>query len=180
VYEWLFGVTSPQEKAGKMSLQISGVDRIPQKYFVYICDKGKFTDMRLHKEYPCSTYYSTTYYSVIVTDDPDYLKKIPLEYSLEQNYPNPFNPATAICFSVPMRWRQDGLKIDDAVPLKLFIYNLNGQVVKKILDRPVPYGYYRINWNGEDGNGRKTASGFYVYRLYTQDFCKAKKMILLK
>jgi flagellar hook assembly protein FlgD len=88
---------------------------------------------------------------------------------LMQNYPNPFNPTTTIRFS-----------IKEAAPTELSIFNLKGQLVKTLVNEPLPAGLHNVLWNGKDNNNRNVASGMYFYRLDSGNYNSVKKMLLLK
>jgi hypothetical protein len=94
---------------------------------------------------------------------------IPSATYLDQNYPNPFNPTTTI---------QYGLKQSTGVNLK--IYNVAGQLVRELVNRPRGPGHYKAVWDGRDDAGRPAASGVYFYRLKTGDFEQTRKMILTR
>ncbi|MBN1352065.1 VCBS repeat-containing protein [candidate division KSB1 bacterium] len=101
---------------------------------------------------------------------------IPLQFRLFQNYPNPFNPETEIAFELPL-----------AAEVRLTVFDLRGQVVRRLLDAITPAGCHRVLWNGRDESGRPIASGTYFYRLQVREIdservsCTAiKKMILMK
>jgi hypothetical protein len=67
--------------------------------------------------------------------------------------PEPFAIETVITVS---------LRGPDAVRLR--IYDLNGRLVRTLLDRePMPEGMRRIAWAGTDESGRRLPSGTYVY-----------------
>jgi hypothetical protein len=90
--------------------------------------------------------------------------EIPKVYSLEQNYPNPFNPATTIKFGMP----HDGF-----VTLK--IYDVLGNEVYTIDASYRKAGYYEARFDASNW-----ASGVYFYKLETNGFTAAKKMLLVK
>ncbi len=90
-------------------------------------------------------------------------------YKLQQNYPNPFNPETKINFSVP-----------EYLPVKILIYNINGELVKVLVDDYRDKGDYVITWDGKNDNGNKLASGAYFYQAMWGNNIQTKKMILLK
>jgi len=94
---------------------------------------------------------------------------IPLEYNLFQNYPNPFNPETSIRFSI---------KDNSFVTLK--IYNTLGQEIKTLVSGFKSRGMHTEVWNGRDNNGNNVASGIYIYKLRTDNFSKALKLILTR
>ncbi len=99
-----------------------------------------------------------------VTGILDDIAKLPKSYRLLQNYPNPFNPSTNITFNL----KESGL-----VTLK--IYDILGQEVVTLLNKVLPAGLHSVNF---DAAGLQ--SGTYIYRIQSNNFTAAKKMILLK
>jgi hypothetical protein len=94
---------------------------------------------------------------------------VPTRFALYANVPNPFNPATLISYSLP----GDGF-------VSLVIYSVDGRVVQTLVHEQQPMGRYEIIWNGEDENGRRVASGTYLYRLNAGQFTEQRKMTLVK
>jgi len=94
---------------------------------------------------------------------------IPKSYSLEQNFPNPFNPSTTLAFSIPSAGR-----------VTLEVYNINGQLVRVLVDESLPAGRHEIIWDGKDGRSNPVASGIYFYRLESGAFSNTRKMTLIK
>lgn len=94
---------------------------------------------------------------------------LPDGYELSQNYPNPFNPSTTISFSLP-----------EAEHVSLDIINVNGQVVRTLVDEMMSSGEHVVEWNSESDSGDRVASGMYFYRLTAGDVVTTKKMTLLK
>ncbi|MDP8200808.1 MAG: T9SS type A sorting domain-containing protein [Candidatus Tenebribacter burtonii] len=89
---------------------------------------------------------------------------------LAQNFPNPFNPSTSISYSL----------IDEG-KVELNIYNIRGQLVKKLLNENQLIGNHAAIWDGTDFNEQKVSSGLYFYRLRVNDkMIDTKKMIMLK
>jgi hypothetical protein len=88
---------------------------------------------------------------------------------LVQNYPNPFNPHTTIAFSLAARGR-----------VALAIYDVNGGIVRTLVNETRAAGAYELTWDGRDDNGVAVASGVYFYRLVAPGFTQTKKMVLLK
>ena len=84
--------------------------------------------------------------------------------------PNPFNPSTTLRFRVP-----------ESGTVSLVIYNVTGQVVKKVLDKQyLEAGHHNFLWDGRDDGGRLVASGVYLYRLSTGKQAVVRKMTLLR
>jgi hypothetical protein len=94
---------------------------------------------------------------------------LPNEYKLLNNYPNPFNPSTKIAFDIPQ---------SELVTLK--VYNINGELIRNIMEENLPAGRFESVWNGKDNNGREVSSGVYIYRLTAGKFNKSARMILMK
>ena len=92
----------------------------------------------------------------------------PTTFILEQNYPNPFNPNTTITFNVPQ-----------TTIVSLGIYNINGQLVKTLVDGKVNSGSHSILWGGRDNTGQIVSSGVYFYKLLTESKSMKKKMLFM-
>ena len=93
----------------------------------------------------------------------------PNRVRLYPNYPNPFNFETEIEY-----------QIMDPQKVTLTIYNVNGSIIKTLLNDSKEYGYKSIRWDGRDNMGRSVSSGIYFYRLQTANFSFTKKAILIK
>lgn len=93
----------------------------------------------------------------------------PVITALKGNYPNPFNPETTIRFS-----------LKDAGKVRISVYNLKGQMVKKVLERELDSGYHSVVWDGRDERGKAVASGIYFYRMENGSFVANRKMMLMK
>lgn len=96
--------------------------------------------------------------------------EIAKNYGLYQNYPNPFNPTTEISFM---------LKEDSKV--ELLIYNLKGQLVKKLYEGNVTgKEVQNFVWNGRDDYEKEVSTGIYFYILKTKNNTLRKSMLLIK
>ncbi|MCF7918560.1 MAG: CotH kinase family protein [Candidatus Cloacimonetes bacterium] len=85
------------------------------------------------------------------------------------NYPNPFNPSTTIRFN-----------ITEEAYTELNIYNINGQLVKRLVSDNLKAGNQEMIWDGNNENGNKAASGVYFYNLSSGKYNTSGKMVLLK
>jgi hypothetical protein len=94
---------------------------------------------------------------------------IPIVTTLQKNYPNPFNPETTIRYS-----------LSEAGPIKLDVYNIKGQLVRKLVNEPKAAGNYTVVWNGKDEQGMNVSSGIYFYRMQTKNYSSTQKMMLMK
>ena len=97
-------------------------------------------------------------------DDGDDGALVPVSVALSQNYPNPFNPATTIDFFS-----------DVETTGRLEIYNLLGQHVTVLVDKPHLAGSYTVLWNAVN-----FPSGIYFCRMEAMGFVHTRKLILVK
>ena len=93
----------------------------------------------------------------------------PLAFSLEQNVPNPFNPTTTISFTLPEKARAN-----------LSIFNVEGKLVKTLVDDVMGEGLKEVTWDGFDSRGIPVSSGVYFYRLKAGKEVLTKKMVVLE
>ena len=94
-------------------------------------------------------------------------------YKLNQNYPNPFNPKTIITFSVPKGISESASEIR--------IYNIKGEMVKKLEIQNDKSSIQKVIWNGKDDNNKPVSSGIYLYQLKCGEYkSPVKKMCLIK
>jgi hypothetical protein len=97
---------------------------------------------------------------------------VPLHFTLYQNNPNPFNMMTNISYDVPDLGRD--------VSVKLYLYNVNGQLIRRLEDRIRQAGHYSVQWNGTDDFGEIVSSGIYFYKLIADNVIMTKKLALMK
>ncbi len=92
-----------------------------------------------------------------------------MTFELKANYPNPFNPKTEIPFTN-----------DREQNIHLAVYDINGRLVKTLVNARFGPGRYSLSWNGNDRNGRPVSSGVYFARLEGENVQQMKRMLLLK
>jgi hypothetical protein len=102
----------------------------------------------------------------VETQSPD---PLPGSHALHQNYPNPFNPITHISYQLP-----------HADHITLFIYNVRGQLVRRLVEEYQPSGDHLVTWDATDDHGRPVASGMYFYHMVCGTYRQMRKMLLLK
>ncbi|MBS1492328.1 MAG: carboxypeptidase regulatory-like domain-containing protein [Bacteroidetes bacterium] len=89
---------------------------------------------------------------------------IPNKYNLYQNYPNPFNPTTKIKFDI----QKSGFA-------KLSVYDMQGKLVKDLLNEAVPAGSFEVSFDAKE-----LSSGIYYYKMEVGGVVITKKMMLVK
>ena len=99
-------------------------------------------------------------YDVGVEDDP----VLPQKFKLYQNYPNPFNPVTTIEYQLP-----------NSSFVDLVVYNIQGQLVERLVHAQQSPGTYMIKWNASN-----VSSGIYFYKILAGEYTLSRKLLLLK
>jgi hypothetical protein len=85
------------------------------------------------------------------------------------SYPNPFREETVIRFDAKNAGR-----------VSLEVYNINGQLVNRLLDAEVNTGIREVTWDGSNSAGDRVAEGMYFYRLQAGNELVTGKLMLMK
>ena len=96
-------------------------------------------------------------------------QELPGKFALMQNFPNPFNPSTVIRYQIPEGGTQH------AVPVRLVIYNVLGEVVAVLVDEMQDVGYKSVEWDAKN-----VPSGVYFCRLTAGTFTGVRKMLVMR
>ncbi len=96
-------------------------------------------------------------------------KLIPDQFFLHQNYPNPFNPMTSISYD-----------LEQDVFVNLSIFDMNGKIIKCLVNEFQNTGNYSLNWDGVNFAGKVVSAGIYLYVLQVGGSKKTKKMSFIK
>ncbi|MBN2543265.1 right-handed parallel beta-helix repeat-containing protein [bacterium] len=94
----------------------------------------------------------------------------PEEYRLLQNYPNPFNSTTTIEYHLDLPYQK----------VKIEVYNLEGKLVKSLINGFKGKGNHKITWDGKDINGENVQSGLYLIKLDSNNKTVSTKTIFVK
>jgi len=90
---------------------------------------------------------------------------VPQTTELFQNYPSPFNPVTSISYA-----------LGQAGQAELSVFNLNGQLVKQLMNGKQEKGAHKVEFDAGD-----LTSGLYIYTLKVDGKqVQSRKMMLLK
>lgn len=94
----------------------------------------------------------------------------PAQTKLTDNFPNPFSTKTTIRY-----------QLSEATPVKLNIYNLLGKKVAMLVNEYQAVGYYSVDWNANEGNGKQIKNGLYLFKLETSNnSVQTMKSVLLR
>ncbi|HOX25878.1 MAG TPA: FlgD immunoglobulin-like domain containing protein [Candidatus Krumholzibacteria bacterium] len=94
---------------------------------------------------------------------------LPRATRLAGAWPNPFNPQTTIAFELA--------RADHA---RVAVFDLQGRVVRTLVDEDLPAGRHTAVWQGCDDGGRAVASGVYFVRLQAESGGGMAKVVLVK
>jgi len=94
----------------------------------------------------------------------------PISFILLENYPNPFNQSTTISYT---------LTTDEQVEIN--IYNIQGQLVKRLVCGQKSSGKHIVYWDGKDDQNNNVGTGIYFCYLKTgEGNRKVVKMAFIK
>lgn len=114
--------------------------------------------------------YPTIKDSIAVSNDEIIVEKpVNKKDVLKNAYPNPFNPTTSISF-----------ELISPTKVILYIYNIKGQLVRRLINDYRLAGIHQIIWDGHDQNDQLCSTGMYFYQLRTDKVTQTKKVLLLK
>jgi hypothetical protein len=110
------------------------------------------------------------------------LKVIPMDLGIEEN---PGEPVS--CFALgqiaPNPMRKNAMieyQLATGQKVCLNIYDVSGQLIKKLVDHYEPAGSHTVIWNSQDERGNSVASGIYFLQFKAGDFSTTQKLLLLK
>ena len=62
----------------------------------------------------------------------------------------------------------------------LNVYDIQGNLVKTLIDEQRGHGSYQIEWDGTDNRHQAVSSGVYVYTLQYDSFKQSRKLLFVK
>ncbi|MFH1221014.1 MAG: FlgD immunoglobulin-like domain containing protein, partial [Candidatus Eisenbacteria bacterium] len=93
----------------------------------------------------------------------------PTKWALHDGIPNPFRDGTAIRFDLP----QPG-------HVRISVFDVQGRLVRELIDEPRTAGSYVVAWDGKDGLGSKVSGGIYFVRLEAGSYGAGTKVIRIR
>jgi hypothetical protein len=88
---------------------------------------------------------------------------------LEQNRPNPFRDKTGIRYQLARKEH-----------VKLIVFNVLGQAVRRLVDGTQTPGAYVVSWDGRDGAEHLLPSGVYFFRLEAGGQSQTRKLVKVR
>lgn len=101
--------------------------------------------------------------------DFDLSYNLPKETLINQNIPNPFNIETYIDY-----------EISQSTNVYIGIYDLQGNLIKILVNKFQNANYYSISWNGRDGKEEFTKNGRYILKFETDHYTDTITMMFIR
>ncbi|HTK80865.1 MAG TPA: FG-GAP-like repeat-containing protein [Bacteroidota bacterium] len=93
----------------------------------------------------------------------------PAAFEMNRAFPNPFNPSTRFTIDIP--------KSSEVI---VSVYNIAGTLVATLMRGSLNAGAYTLEWNGNDSQGRSSATGIYFIRVAAGGFEDVQKVLLVR
>ena len=147
-YEMLESLRGAGNRSGRTDYSFTDRNAEPGTLYVY-----RITDVDIHGRTGKTQEIQIRFETIL-----------PEKLTLCQNFPNPFNPETSIRFTLPEKQR-----------IRLTVYNMEGQIIERLVDGEREAGEHQILWNGSG-----QAAGMYFFELLAGGERLVKKMQLIK
>ena len=95
--------------------------------------------------------------------------QIPDTFDVYPTYPNPFNMSTTIKFNLA-----------SSTNIQILIYDINGRLVKNLLNSQLMAGNYKVRWDGRNNNNSYISSGVYYAAIVSLNQKSLLKLVLVK
>lgn len=109
-------------------------------------------------------YYSLT--PLGTESDPETISRA---LEMEKPYPNPSTGRFMLGYQLPR-----------AAHINISIYNVTGQLVKRLMDGTQSPGRHSIQWDGRDEAGAKAPTGIYLLRYRGADLSRTLKLVIMR
>jgi len=166
------GRTDILEDAHYLNVTIPGTNSSQPKSYIYydreVFDPGLYYYWLLSTDFdgtsqlfgPINVYFDATDLGS------DQVTPLP---GFDSAYPNPFNPETTLRYGV-----------DQRSTVELRIYNVRGQIVRRLIQTEQDVGWHQIRWDGRDDAGRNLSSGVYFARMHLGNRIYQHKLVMMK
>ena len=94
---------------------------------------------------------------------------LPRRFEVKNAFPNPFNPEVSITYAIP-----------HLTQVEINIYDINGRLVRSLVNQPQKAGWYTVVWRGKNDLGARVSSGMYIVRVQAGFDSHTQKILLLK
>ncbi|HET9886292.1 MAG TPA: FlgD immunoglobulin-like domain containing protein, partial [bacterium] len=60
------------------------------------------------------------------------------------------------------------------------IFDVQGRLVRTMHEGPLDHGVHRLEWNGAENSGQRSAAGVYFLKVNAAEFSTVRKLVLLE
>jgi hypothetical protein len=173
------GIAPIASEAGEVTLKAMGLQNLSEIY-VFMGDQHGVSELLPDSAYHVGPCGETTYRSVFVSADKDFLSRMPLAFRFGAPYPNPFGPRVNLRYTLPYRWEQNGWFNTEPYEVRMEIFDARGRRISTLVNQAQEPGHYMAVWNGMNGAGSRVATGAYFCRLTAGKFKGVSRMVLLR
>jgi hypothetical protein len=114
--------------------------------------------------------------AVAVEDRISPIDELPLRFAV-RIHPSPFFDETAIQYAIP----GGGSLETETLDVSLRIYDINGRLVRSLLNEDKEPGYYTVRWDGRGDSGEELPSGVYFLKTTIGDaYSRIGKLVIVK
>ncbi|MCP4976255.1 MAG: T9SS type A sorting domain-containing protein, partial [Maribacter sp.] len=71
-------------------------------------------------------------------------------------------------------------KLSENNHVQISIFDVTGQLIKKLVDNEYSAGTHSVIWNGKLSSGQSAVSGVYFYKVQSGSHLETRKMVLEK
>jgi hypothetical protein len=159
------GVNWATEEKVSDSSEVFGTMYGTGNYHLFTTDSFRIYSVwsKLRPQYGSDVYFSWRYLPRIIGIQQNN-NNIPQSFRLEQNFPNPFNPSTTITFEMSY-----------SANVQLTIYDATGKEIEVLINGIQSAGKHEVAWDASE-----YPSGIYFYKLESEIYLEAKKMVIIK
>jgi hypothetical protein len=97
------------------------------------------------------------------------MEDLPTRFELKPNRPNPFESGTVISFDLP-----------EPCLVRLEIVDVQGRVVRLLIDKAWGAGRHSVVWTGENDSGANTGPGVYFVQIKAGNFTARNKVLHMR
>jgi hypothetical protein len=161
-------------------LSFAGVDAFSGMYLFYADKDTSFAITSASSIPIVGSGTEAVYKAVFASQDPNFITRLPVRFTVGTPYPNPFHPNVNIRYTLPLRWLENGMFQDEPYAVSIKMYDMQGRVVRTLVNRPQGPGQYHVVWDGKSNTGRITSAGTFIMRVEAGKFSSVRKMVMVK
>ncbi|MBD3420318.1 MAG: hypothetical protein GF398_09405 [Chitinivibrionales bacterium] len=176
--EWQVGLSAAQQT---VRLSIIEKSSLPRDVHLFWATKDTIRNLRALPELTIAPHADEHFGYIVASANAWEIALYQNRFLFKSSFPNPFRTITSLQFALPYAWQKDGSKkAGESRSLSLRVYNMQGRLVRTLVDGKKRVGIHRLIWDGLSSSGRNIPAGYYFARLQSGSFDKTVKMIKVR